>query len=124
MECPFCERNLKVRDNSGPVTCDGCEGRFNPGKLRYQPASLARQVAGWVLIIIGGSNLLWIIGVVLVTVSIETAKPPGSRDWEIPLLLTMTCFVPSLLLAVGLALTRGRMVIDAPPDEIAPYLDV
>ena len=30
LECPFCGRALGPRTAPGPVTCDGCEGEFDP----------------------------------------------------------------------------------------------
>ncbi len=50
VQCPFCGRQLSVRKDSGPMTtCDGCDGRFNLGKLVHRPASVVRQIIQGIL---------------------------------------------------------------------------
>ena len=53
LECPYCGRSLSPPSQPGPVTCDGCEQQFDPGKVRVQPPSVPREAAGWVLLVFG-----------------------------------------------------------------------
>ena len=124
IECPFCQRALRVSHVSGPIACDGCGGQFNPGKLRYRPASLLRRVIGWAIVVIGLFRLLTNITVLLFVGGVGAGKTSDSRNWDIVILVAMTCVVPIVAIAAGLALKRGRMVLDPAPDDVSPMLDV
>ena len=123
--CPFCERRLAVSDGSGVVACDGCEHRFNTGKLRYKPASLVRQVVGSFLVVAGTLGLLvWLLLFLVVVMAIVgSPRTDSSRPSEVTSLFVVMCIPPAVVVAIGLAMQSGRMVLDAPLELAAPELD-
>ncbi len=119
IQCPFCERVLTLRYDSGPiVSCDGCERQFNAGKLIYQPASLIRRFVGWSLVVIGLGQLLGSIAAILFEVTIETARNAGPREWEDTFFPAMVCFFALLQVSGGLAFVRGRTVVIPSKDDL------
>lgn len=121
IQCPFCERVLTLRYDSGAiVSCDGCDRQFNAGKLTYQPASLFRRFVGWSLAVIGLCQLLGSIAAILFVVSIETARNAGPRNWDITFFPAMVCLFALIQVSGGLALARGRMVVIPSKDDLPP----
>lgn len=101
--CPYCGRHQPIPAQAGVVACDGCERRFDPAKVRFQPASLPKRVAGWSLLVIG---LLLLLG------GISAALRHDSRDPDLPMRLVGTFLLPAVAILAGSALGRGRLVVD------------
>jgi hypothetical protein len=104
LDCPLCGRRLVQPGSPGLVTCDGCEGEFDPRVLVYRPHSIFKQVLGWVLVCGGGLNGIppLLDAFVLFTVALNMTFFG---------LLAIRLIITVGLIAWGLSLTKGTMVI-------------
>jgi hypothetical protein len=104
LDCPLCGRRLVQPGSPGIVICDGCEGEFDPKHLVYRFPSVFKQVLGWVIVFAGAR-----IGIptlleafIFFTVAINVTFFG---------LLALRLIIAVGLIAWGLSLTKGTMVI-------------
>jgi hypothetical protein len=117
--CPFCERQLAVHNDCGPIlTCDGCGGQFNPGKLLYRPASVMRQILGWILILTGVFDLFGSVSLFVFAAIFTGVGGADSGGIDLMFVFAINCVFSFAVFAGGLALKRGRIVIDTSPAEL------
>ncbi len=108
LSCPYCGRVLSMPSQVGLITCDGCERRFEPTKLRYQPAGPLKRITGWILLILG---LLLLLGGISATLNFDF------QDRDTPMRMVGAFLLPAIFIFTGLALKRGKKVIEAPLPE-------
>ncbi len=103
LECPHCGRALAAEFDDGPVTCDGCNGTFDPSKVRYVPVPLPRRIAGAALIAVGAAILVS---------GVQAALAYDFRDRDTPIKLLTTVILSAVTLGPGAALVRRKAVVD------------
>ena len=109
LECPYCGRSLSPPSQPGAVICDGCEQYFDPGKVRVQPPSVPREAAGWVLLV---------FGIVMLAPAIIAMFLANSHDRDLPMRIFGMLLIPGVLIFTGLALKRGKTVVDGASTEL------
>jgi hypothetical protein len=109
LNCPECGLPLKQAADHDLLECEGCGSRFDPSSLRYEQAPEWRQLAG--LALIG-------LGVLFFLTAIDASLPFISvRETDAGMKLLGAVMLPTAAILGGLALVRGRVVLDRVPDQ-------
>jgi hypothetical protein len=103
LECPYCGRALPWDFEDGPVTCDGCEGTFDPAKVRYEPVNMRRRIAGAALLAVGAMVLVG---------GVRAAMQHDFRDPDTPMMLLTWVILSAVTLGPGAALVRRKAVVE------------
>ena len=108
LTCPYCDRRLQVPVQNGLVTCDCCEKRFDPSKVRVQPAPWPKRACGGALVV---------LGILLLIVALASLPRYDLHESD-GQFAAVGAFLPGgFALFGGLALGRGKLVIDDSPHD-------